>query len=431
MVGSCPYILLVTALLAGCDDEVLSLQWRYTFDEEALAARAVGVEGRILRGGCDSDEEVYRVELRVDEEPRGELPPRLEAERFGFHLVARDTSCLEFAAGCEDVDLSNTASVLVTLSATAESELCPPEECDDGSCGGPECPAEVCNGFDDDCDGEVDEDFDLSVDPDNCGSCGVACDAPRAVTRCTGGVCEVESCESGWGDCSGGATDGCETELNTLSDCGECDTPCAPANARGDCSSGTCAIGVCDRGWGDCSGGAADGCETNTEANEDHCGECDRGCEFGDVCSSGLCCMDDCECEQSCTEGVDCVCEGGCECLLDCVDDTCRPECHDAGTLCRVNAVALSNFGPFSCNRGATCVVDAEGASNVEDITCSGGSTSCEINCESGSNCLVTCNGGAECLLRCAGRSNCEFQPCAGAERTCAGSIIVCNRDCP
>jgi hypothetical protein len=36
-------------------------------------------------------------------------------------------------------------------------------------------PTETCNGLDDDCDGETDEDFDLTSDEANCGACGSAC----------------------------------------------------------------------------------------------------------------------------------------------------------------------------------------------------------------------------------------------------------------
>jgi cysteine-rich repeat protein len=55
-------------------------------------------------------------------------------------------------------------------------------------CTHPACAAEACNGFDDDCDGMVDEDFDLSSDPLHCGACGAAC---AAGMTCADGVCSL------------------------------------------------------------------------------------------------------------------------------------------------------------------------------------------------------------------------------------------------
>lgn len=48
---------------------------------------------------------------------------------------------------------------------------------------------EACNGFDDDCDNEVDEDFDFGSDNENCGRCGHVC---RGGGRCISGICEGE-----------------------------------------------------------------------------------------------------------------------------------------------------------------------------------------------------------------------------------------------
>ncbi len=66
---------------------------------------------------------------------------------------------------------------------------------------------EQCNGVDDDCDGETDEDFrtgDLYTDFDNCGRCGLSCARaiPNASARCdaTGQLpsCVVEACAPGY-----------------------------------------------------------------------------------------------------------------------------------------------------------------------------------------------------------------------------------------
>ena len=46
--------------------------------------------------------------------------------------------------------------------------------------------SEVCDGQDNDCDGTIDEDFDFSSDPNNCGGCGLVC---GGVGTCVAGTC--------------------------------------------------------------------------------------------------------------------------------------------------------------------------------------------------------------------------------------------------
>jgi hypothetical protein len=93
-----------------------------------------------------------------------------------------------------------------------------------GAAGDAECSdatgeeVEICNFADEDCDGEIDEDFDLSNDVDNCGSCGLACTNAYGSTACASGVC-VPMCDAGSMDCDGDPADGCEL-LNTSPSCG-------------------------------------------------------------------------------------------------------------------------------------------------------------------------------------------------------------------
>jgi hypothetical protein len=95
---------------------------------------------------------------------------------------------------------------------------------------------ELCDGVDNDCDAQVDEDFDLDNDPQNCGACGHVCELPQAVAKCEGGACLVAACEDGYGDCDGDPANGCEMALGagdstceTASDigslCGDGDSP--------------------------------------------------------------------------------------------------------------------------------------------------------------------------------------------------------------
>jgi hypothetical protein len=135
----------------------------------------------------------------------------------------------------------------LSLVGSGCGEACPDADSDgqaDAACGGLDCDdgdstihlgaAELCNGADDNCDGEVDEVFDLSSEHDNCGSCGHACTGHQV---CSSGECE-SSCEPGLADCSGACVD-----LQTsVVHCGSCENACS--------SERTCIDGRCVRACG-------------------------------------------------------------------------------------------------------------------------------------------------------------------------------------
>jgi len=87
--------------------------------------------------------------------------------------------------------------------------------------------AEVCNRLDDNCDGVVDDGFDLLANRDNCGACGNACDPSRL---CTNGVC----CALGRTNCAGA----CEDTEGDRNNCGGCGIVCSSPDR--DCCSGSC-----------------------------------------------------------------------------------------------------------------------------------------------------------------------------------------------
>ncbi len=154
---------------------------------------------------------------------------------------------------------------------------------------------EECNGADDDCDGRVDEDFDLGTDPDNCGVCGRSCAAVAdhaTGSECAAGAC-VLVCDPGWGDCNRDGADGCETDLDsTMEHCGACGSFCPRSGTfhtmDGVCAGGRCLLS-CDGDWGDCDSDPATGCETHVTVDNDHCGTCDNPCPTGQMCRSSVC----------------------------------------------------------------------------------------------------------------------------------------------
>lgn len=115
---------------------------------------------------------------------------------------------------------------------------CPqsPATCKAGACALDTCPGDTA-----DCDGNPSNgcETNLGTDKNNCGACGHVCSLPHATAvTCSVGACEATACASGWGDCDGDSTNGCETDLDTTPyDCGNCGTDC---NGAG-CNGGTCA----------------------------------------------------------------------------------------------------------------------------------------------------------------------------------------------
>jgi len=108
----------------------------------------------------------------------------------------------------------------------------------DGAVDGCASSTEVCNGMDDDCDGMTDEDFDLSMDQNNCGTCGNVCTFAHGSGTCSSGSCVVSACDPGFDNCDGTDSNGCEADLSLPATCGDCATTCRSPDR--DCCTGVC-----------------------------------------------------------------------------------------------------------------------------------------------------------------------------------------------
>lgn len=132
----CAFAAAVGLVCAACTADPVTLRWQLAFGEGAPSTRAVLVELRILRGGCDATSEVFRGTIRPRDGMNETRVPRLARGRYGFSARARDPECRWYATGCVDLDLpqDDGAVASVPLDMVAAPENACPGECLDGRC---------------------------------------------------------------------------------------------------------------------------------------------------------------------------------------------------------------------------------------------------------------------------------------------------------
>ena len=263
----------------------------------------------------------------------------------GFGDCNRDAAKLEAGDGCE-TDLSST------MNCGACGRTCPRDRpfCSGGKCSSVECPAQRA-----DCDGDnVSCETELRTNQ-NCGGCGTRCGPlANADVSCASGSC-VPTCRSGFKDCDRAQQNGCETDLRTTANCGECGRSCNFANASTACMSGACRLVGCLTGFGDCNNDLGrDGCEQRLNTNRD-CGQCGRSCSLpnaNETCTSGSCQI------GSCSAGFgNCDGQAGNGCEIDLNNDarncgSCNNACPN-GLSCRAGRCVCTNDN--NCNGNQTC----------------------------------------------------------------------------
>jgi len=130
----------------------------------------------------------------------------------------------------------------------------------------------VCDAGFGDCDGDYRNGCEQPLStPQHCGKCEVSCEYAHAASACVGGKCQRSTCEDNYADCDGDGKS-CEQSLVNRETCGSCGTLCRLPHALGACSRAQsdgairCEVDSCNTGWGNCDGISGNGCERDTRS---------------------------------------------------------------------------------------------------------------------------------------------------------------------
>jgi hypothetical protein len=296
------------------------------------------------------------------------------------------------------------------------------------TCAAPKAKAEVCNGQDDDCDGQTDEascDDGKACTQDSCAGVdgckyklldGEPCDADGSV--CTeGDACQAGGCLAGVKkDCDDKnpcTTDSCDIAkgCTQVADDGK---PCEDDNP--------CTLGdVCQTGQ--CEPGAPKVCATPDGCTTAKCSLQSGTCKYGEApaktpCDDGLPCTAQDACSGGSCQGQPKVCDDA----NPCTEDYC-----DSKQGC-----AVKPQGALPCDDGNACT----GPDLCEAGGCSGKSKACDDNnlctadsCDPSSGCShlpvsAACDDGNPCT---------QGDGCAQGQCVAGASTCACQKDsdCP
>jgi hypothetical protein len=337
-------------------------------------------------------------EPETDTDCGGECPPCEADRKCEFNSDCQSQNCIDDVCklpSCTD-KVKNQGEVNVDCGGPCDG--CPndspcigDEDCESLTCITGTCQAATCGDArknndetDTDCGGtfctsrcEVGEQCKIASD------CAMPGGENPGLARCvqTGSekTCQLE-CPPKLGDCDERASTGCETETETdLAHCGECGKACEPPHTNNQiCDSGVCTWDKtqpndgCDTGYADCDGDPANGCEINIRTDPDYCGDCNTECS-------------DANGTPSCRSGV---------CQIVCKDDFENCDNDAGGNGCEINI----KTNAANCNGCGTddSIYICEPDSPTESAYCADGVCG-SIDCSSAGPNLRACDGDGIC----------------------------------
>ena len=290
--------------------------------------------------------------------------------------------------------------------------------CNAGVCG---CANPTVNG---DCNGDLGHaggngcETNLQTDANFCGSCAQSClDEHVATGSCSAGACVIGTCETLYADCTGGAANGCETSISTVGNCGMCGHACSVMNADAQCivagTTASCGYGMCMGPFGNCDTNPMNGCETSLHQVAT-CGGCGTNCtsvvqNATATCPSGTCDYSGCAAGASDCDGNR---GNGCELY----------SAAHCGPSCTVCTSSIQNASGATCTGGGTCDY---GACNGSTSDCDGNRangceawapTHCGGSC---TNCSTAESGVAAAALVCTAGGACDYTTCSANRSDC------------